>query len=161
MSSGYGSPQCKLHEHTWTHINCTVGWISLAWRSPWISTTGTCKSACSMSGKTDHVGVTSYGETWPRSSPSSTRASETNTCLARNRTQASAVGGEHFSKDLYEQLINGNIFVTAHGRPKNKTDSALHNMNWYRREKDDYKLNRIRKKQKICRGNAVWLRNIV
>jgi hypothetical protein len=44
----------------------------------------------------------------------------------------------------------------AYDRPKkNEKDSALHNMNWYRRE-DEYKLDRIRIKQKIFRGNAIW-----
>jgi hypothetical protein len=32
-----------------------------------------------------------------------------------------------------------NIYTWAHDRTKNKKDSAVHNMNWYRRE-DDYKL---------------------
>ncbi len=50
MSQRHGSPHCtcymNIHEHYWPN------------EQTWLLTSGTCKSFCSISGKTDHVGVT-------------------------------------------------------------------------------------------------------
>ncbi len=47
-----------------------------------------------------------YGETWPRSSPSFTRATQDWHMPARNWTQASTVGGKYYSKELFEQPVD-------------------------------------------------------
>jgi len=62
-----------VHEHTWTAIGCIVGSIALARHQQSICQLQRhqhCKSAYSLSNWTDHVGVTTYEDTWPRSSPS-------------------------------------------------------------------------------------------
>ncbi len=48
-----------------------------------------------------------YGETWPRSSPSSTRAPERDTHVTTSiRTLAACTAGGRSSKELFQQLIN-------------------------------------------------------
>ncbi len=57
--------------------------------------------------KTYLVRVTTYAETWPRSSPpSSTRAPETDISQPRFEPPTSCTAGGHSSKELFEQLMN-------------------------------------------------------
>ncbi len=46
------------------------------------------------------------GDTWPRSSPSITWGPETDMSWPGNKPGPSAVGGEHSSKELFEQRVN-------------------------------------------------------
>ena len=68
-------PEHVLHEHTWTHMNCTRMWAK--WHFQGFSKESascqdiiTCKSTYSLSNRTDQVRGHHYEESWPRSSPS-------------------------------------------------------------------------------------------
>ncbi len=155
-------PQCMCYLNT---HKLHLGRISLAWHSPWMSTTGTCKSACSMSGQTDHVWVTTMerldqGHLHPLlEHPRLTHAWPGIECRPP-RWEVSTLAMSYSNSLL---IAIQNIYTTtwAPDRTKNKKDSVLHNMNWYRRKEEEHKLDRIWKKQKLCRRNVICSRNSV
>ncbi len=104
-------PQCmcymNLHEHTWTALgykpNSTCK--ALAKHLPAAKTSGTCKSAYSLSSRTEHVRVTTMkslnqGHLHPKLEVPRL------TCPSRDGTQASALGGIHSRKDPFKQLVD-------------------------------------------------------
>jgi hypothetical protein len=84
----------NIYEHTWAALRCTCkSFILEFWHQALASRVIHCQARY-----VDHVRVT-IGETWLRSSPSSTRGPET------DMSRTSAVGGEHSNKELFEQLL--------------------------------------------------------
>ncbi len=104
-------PQCmcyiNIHEHTWTALRCRPNRTckASAKHLPAAKTSGTCKSQYSLSSRTDHVVVT----TMKRLDQAVLRPKlevPRLTCLGRESSLASTVGGKHFRKEPFEQLVN-------------------------------------------------------
>ncbi len=104
-------PQCmcymNIHEHTWTALWCRPNRTCKASAKHLAAakTSGTCKSQYSLSSRTDHVGVTTMkrldqGVLRPKLEVPRL------TCLGRESSLASTVGGKHFRKEPSEQLVN-------------------------------------------------------
>jgi hypothetical protein len=95
-----------MHLVTWTYMNTLEKHCSpLASHTIWILTSDTCKSAYSQSSKTYHIRVTSV-EILAQDHLHPKLEVPRLTCLGPKQTLASAVGGQHSSKELFEQRVN-------------------------------------------------------
>ncbi len=91
----------------WTALGCKPNSTckASAKHLPAAKTSGTCKSQYSLSSRTDHVGVTTMkrldqGVLRPKLEVPRL------TCLGRESSLASTVGGKHFRKEAFEELVN-------------------------------------------------------
>jgi hypothetical protein len=123
-------PVHVLHEHTWTALGCRPYSTckASAKHLPVAKTSGTCKSAYSLSSETDHFG---FGNTTMKRLDQGHLHLKLEvpglTCPVRKSNLASAMGGKHSRKEPFEQLVNTieDIYISLTPFVRNPVAKAL------------------------------------